>query len=284
MAGRRVPTRAILELFVFANLAFLALDVYVAHSYNQFAHWAEWIPFGLSVIAPPLLVVAWILAGLTEDRPGLGRALGLGIALACLLVGLAGMIFHLESQFFEELTLENLVYTAPFVAPLAYAGLGLLLLLDRTVEAGTVDWARWVLLLALGGFAGNFALSLADHAQNGFFRAEEWIAVIASGFAVGFLGTLVIAPANALLRRVTVWVMLIQIPVGLLGFAYHLQANVHGPMEALWEDFLYGAPVFAPLLFPNLALLALFGLWALGRPERPRAVERAGATARATTG
>ncbi len=31
----------------------------------------------------------------------------------------------------------------------------------------------------------------------------------------------------------------------------------------MWERFLYGAPIFAPLLFPNLAALALIGISAL---------------------
>ena len=34
------------------------------------------------------------------------------------------MLLHLHSRFFVELTLHSLVYTAPFVAPLAFTGLG----------------------------------------------------------------------------------------------------------------------------------------------------------------
>ena len=45
----------------------------------------------------------------------------------------------------------------------------------------------WVTFFALGGFAGNFVLSLCDHAQNGFFAASEWIPVVAGATAVGFL-------------------------------------------------------------------------------------------------
>ncbi len=45
------------------------------------------------------------------------------------------MIWHLRGDFFQEQTLKNLVYTAPFAAPLAYTGLGLLLILDRMVDA-----------------------------------------------------------------------------------------------------------------------------------------------------
>ena len=44
-----------------------------------------------------------------------------------------------------------------------------------------------MLLLALGGFVGNFVFSLTDHAQNGFFNPLEWIPVVSSALAVGFL-------------------------------------------------------------------------------------------------
>ena len=95
-------------------------------------------------------------------------------------VGLAGLLFHLDSVFFEEQTLRNLVYTAPFAAPLAYTGLGFLVLLSRMVDADDPEWAGWVVVLAAGGWAGNFVLTLADHAQNGFFHPTEWIGVVAS--------------------------------------------------------------------------------------------------------
>jgi len=36
-------------------------------------------------------------------------------------------------------------------------------------------------------FIGNFVFSLADHAGNGFFRAEECVPVVASAIAIGFL-------------------------------------------------------------------------------------------------
>jgi hypothetical protein len=58
--------------------------------------------------------------------------------------------------------------------------------------------------------------------------------------------------------------MLIQGAAGLLGFYFHVAANVHGPSPRLWGNFLFGAPPLAPLLFPNLVLLACVGLWVLG--------------------
>ena len=87
-----------------------------------------------------------------------------------MVIGLTGVILHLDSQFFHARTLRSLTYAAPFAAPLAYTGLGLLLIVNRMVEPDDIEWAQWVLLLALGGFAGNFVFSLTDHAMNGFFN------------------------------------------------------------------------------------------------------------------
>src|SRR5437588_240426 len=84
-------------------------------------------------------------------------------------------------------TVFGLVNAAPFAAPLAYTGLGLLLLMNRMVPADTPEWPRWVLLLALGGFFGNFLFSLTDHAQNAFHSWTEWIPVVSSALTVGFL-------------------------------------------------------------------------------------------------
>jgi hypothetical protein len=180
-------------------------------------------------------------------------------------VGIAGLLLHLESQFFREATLRSLVYTAPFVAPLAYTGIGLLLLLDRMVDARSVEWARWVVLLALGGFVGNFILCVCDHAQNGFFRAEEWTGVVAAAAATGILAAVLVVSDNRPLLRLGFAVMLGQVAVGLLGAFWHIRANLGQPLGTLWQKFLYGAPAFAPLLFADLATLAILALWALAR-------------------
>jgi hypothetical protein len=86
----------------------------------------------------------------------------------------------LQSSFFYERTLRSLTYSAPFAASLACTGLGFLLIMNRMVEPETFEWAQWVLLLALGGFVGNFVFSLSDHVENGFFYPMEWVPVVAS--------------------------------------------------------------------------------------------------------
>lgn len=270
---------AAVELFAFGNLAFLALDVYIAHSANSFASSAEWIPVVFSLAAPAVLVLAAILQkGLCPNLPDkspasravLIRALGLIVGGGAIVVGIAGLLWHLNSQFFADATLHSLVYTAPFVAPLAYTGVGLLIVLDRMVPADTEEWGRWVVLLALGGFIGNFILSLADHAQNGFFEWREWIPVVASAIAVGNLAAVVFVDRTKPALKFSAMVMILQIAVGLLGWYYHFCAILESEMDSLWEKIVYSAPVFAPLLFANLAILALIGLYSLAADRDAR--------------
>lgn len=250
--------RTIVEIFIIGNLAFLAVDVYVAHLTNAFERRPEWLPVIFSIAAPLLLIITFVRAN---------RWTGMIVGWLSLLVGIGGMLYHLQSHFFAEQTIRNLVYTAPFVAPLAYAGLGMLLILDRMVDADSVEWAQWILFLALGGFGGNLVLSLADHAQNGFYNRGEWVPVVAAAVACAFLLMLVIRPHDRVLWRWTAWVMAAQLLVGAIGFALHLRANLVRPAANLLDRFLYGAPIFAPLLFANLAILAGIGMAALRRAE-----------------
>jgi hypothetical protein len=75
-------------------------------------------------------------------------------------------------------------------------------------------------------------------------------------------------------------VMIVQALVGVLGFWFHMQANLVEPSASLWDRLVNGAPPMAPLLFPNLVGLALIGLWALipHVPEAPQGTSWLGAT------
>jgi hypothetical protein len=251
-----------LELFVTANLAILAADIYIAHSVNHFRNTAEYIPLyfsiGAAVVMTCLIALRWVW-GFQSPWRDVGYLIG-GLAV---LVGLGGVLYHLESRFFLDRTLKSLTYAAPFAAPLAYTGLGFLLLMNRMVAQRSFDWARWVILLAVGGFFGNFVLSLTDHASNGFFMRTEWIPVISSAFAVGFLVIPLLTHVTRRFLDVCLVVMLVQAFVGVLGFWFHLQANLVEPGHGLFDRLVNGAPPMAPLLFPNLVGLALIGLWAL---------------------
>jgi hypothetical protein len=256
-----------LEGFVLANLGCLAPDIYLAHSVNLFRHAAEYIPCLYSLVASIVLLLGLIALFWGGARWWWG--LGMLVGWTAVAIGIVGLILHLGSRFFYENTLESLVYTAPFATPLAYTGLGRLLILNRLVDPESGEWARWVLLLALGGFVGNFIFSLADHAQNGFFFQSEWIPVASSAFAIAFLLLPFIVEVQRPYVAACAAVMLVQVAVGLLGFYYHTAANLDGPSPSRLDNFVYGAPALAPLLFPNLALLTFIGLAALRRHLTP---------------
>ena len=249
------------EFFALFNLAGLTPDIFLAHSMNSFREPAEWMPLAFSLATPLLLLPA--LVCLAQSRLKLWRGLGFVAGWMAVGVGVSGLVLHLESQFFQRWTLASLVYAAPFAAPLAYTGLGLLLIMNRMVDSETVEWALWVLFLAWGGFVGNFIFSVTDHAQNGFYYATEWLPVASSALAVGFMVVPLLMRVTRAYVRLVAWVMLVQAAVGFAGFGFHLSADLHGVGPTLFERVVYGAPVFAPMLFPDMVVLSCLGLWAL---------------------
>jgi hypothetical protein len=260
LASWRTDHQLWVEAFAVFNFGGLAADIVLAHSQNRFRHEAEYVPLFFSLAAT--LALAAILP-LRRSRPAVWRDVGYLIAWLAVAVGLAGVIFHLDSRFFYDRTIRSLTYAAPFAAPLAYTGLGLLLIANRMVAPDTAEWPRWVLFLALGGFAGNFIFSLTDHAQNGFFNPLEWLPVASSACAIGFLLVVLEARTDEAFLRLCAAVLLVQGLVGAVGFVLHAEADLRQPGATLFERILSGAPPMAPLLFPNLVALGLIGLWVL---------------------
>jgi hypothetical protein len=248
------------ELFAILNIGFLTFDIYLAHNVNQFRRPAEYIPFFFSVCSPAVLLVAlWF----RNRRPTIWNVLGQVVGWSAILVGLAGVILHLQSHFFYERTLRSLTYSAPFAAPLAYTGLGFLLIMNRMVDSESIEWAQWVLLFTLGGFVGNFVFSVADHAQNGFYYPLEWVPVAASAIGIGFLAVPLLMRVSRGFIELCAAVLLLEAAVGLWGFILHTDANLHGPSIHAFDNFVNGAPPMAPLLFPNLMVLGIIALWQL---------------------
>jgi hypothetical protein len=248
------------EAFAIINVGFLTFDIYLAHSVNQFRNQAEYIPLLFSATAPVLLIIA---LALRYRWPAVWKDLGYFVGWIAVLLGLTGVILHLESRFFYERTIRSLTYSAPFAAPLAYTGLGFLLIMNRMVDPDSEEWAQWVLLLTLGGYIGNFVFSLADHAGNGFFNPFEWVPVFASAIAVGFLTAPLLMRVSRLYIDLCAAVLVLEAGVGLWGFVLHASANLRGPSVHPFDNFIYGAPPMAPLLFPNLMLLGIIALWQL---------------------
>jgi hypothetical protein len=253
-----------LELFITLNLGFLTFDIFLAHSVNDFRRDAEYIPLYFSALAPVVLMIGLFVR---RQSRRMWAVFGFVVGIASVCIGVAGVILHLDSAFFYERTIRSLTYSAPFAAPLAYTGLGLLLVLNRMVDSASKAWAQWVLLLALGGFVGNFVFSLTDHASNGFFVRVEWVPVIASAVAVGFLATPLVMGVSTKFLDLCAAVLLQEAAVGVWGFILHAGRNLAGPSIHPFENFVSGAPPLAPLLFPNLVVLGGIALWQLRKFE-----------------
>jgi hypothetical protein len=256
-----------IEAFVLFNFAGLVGDIFLAHSENHFRRQSEYVPLIFSMSAAVALAA---IVPIRHRFPAMWRDVGHLVGWLSVIVGLAGVILHLDSQFFYERTIRSLTYAAPFAAPLAYTGLGLLLIANRMVDRDAVEWAQWVLLLALGGFAGNFVFSLTDHAMNGFFNPLEWLPVVSSACAIAVLAVPFVMQVDESFLALSAVVLGVQGTVGAIGFALHAEADLRQPGGSLIDRIVNGAPPMAPLLFPNLAVLGWIGLWVLAHHMQQR--------------
>lgn len=261
---------SLLEAFLVLNLAFLAIDILLAHAVNDFQRAPEWIPFGFSIVGSVALVPSFLMAWQAKSLKR-GREAAFVVGALSMAVGLAGLGFHLESHFLREQSIKHLVYTAPFVVPLAYSGIGSLLIFNR-IYGGDEGWPFGVAFGALGGYFGNFVLTLCDHAQNGFYHPAEWVAVAASALAVGFVAAAILFGARS--KTFLYWllgVLALQAVIGIAGFFYHTLANWAGDVQSVVERFVHGAPTFAPMLLLNISILMAFAWidW-FGRAVRAR--------------
>ena len=84
----------------------------------------------------------------------------------------------------------------------------------------------------------------------------------ASAVAVGFLRCRSDERVSRGFVVVVCAILLVEAGVGLWGFLLHATGNLHGPSGMVQEFHLWSAPI-APLLFPNLMVLGMIGLWQL---------------------
>jgi len=96
----------LLDVFIIINLAFLVLDVYIAHSIEEFHSWETWVPVIFSAIGALILTVMLILQKLDLNH-GAGRLASFLVGWASIIVGVWGMFLHLESQFFQVMSLKS---------------------------------------------------------------------------------------------------------------------------------------------------------------------------------
>ncbi len=267
----RVDRDQLLLLFVAFNLAFLVIDVGVAHSVNAFRPIYEWIP----IFAPWPGVVTSLWLAFRRQAGGLSRVAHFGAMVLNIVVGVMGTAFHLAAVLpaGRGWSWAWVCFGAPVLAPLSFAGVGLVglwaAMREEPAESGVLSLpgvfriraplskTRHLLWFVGLGFAGAAATSFVDHGQYGYVWAE-WIPV-----AAGLFATLVVM-GRAVVRRPSdgdtvayLWTMVLSIVVGAAGIAFHLSKDLADTGAMSLERMRALAPVFAPGLFADLGILGL---------------------------
>jgi hypothetical protein len=107
------------------------------------------------------------------------------------------------------------------------------------------------------GFGASSVTSIIDHAQYGY-SFYKLIAIIFGLFATSVV--LYISVAKEWTKGdelVYFWTMVSAVIIGVLGFGFHLSADLAGTGAISLERILAFAPVLAPLLFSDLGILGL---------------------------
>src|SRR6476469_11148062 len=107
MPGRRAAAVAAwlvdhqlwVELFVLFNFAGLVGDIFLAHSANHFRRSSEYVPLYFSIAATAGLAA---VLPLRRTWPAVWRDVGHLVGWLAIAVGLAGVVLHLDSRFFDE--------------------------------------------------------------------------------------------------------------------------------------------------------------------------------------
>jgi hypothetical protein len=266
-----IEKNRLLMLFVGINLLFTGIDVVLAHSINSYIPVYEWIP----IIYFPLGSLSCIFVAL-KTKPEKWQALiHIMLMVTGVLVGIIGTAFHANAVLNPAgyLTWSWVVFGSPILAPLAFSGISLLGLYAITEEVenqpgvlnvpglGTfkapISRDRHFLWLVGLGFGASAVTSIIDHAQYGY-SFYKMISIIFGLFATSVVLYISVAKewtkGDGLVYFCT---MISAVIVGVLGFGFHLSADLAGTGVISMERILAFAPVLAPLLYSDLGMLGL---------------------------
>jgi hypothetical protein len=273
IASIKLPTdkNRLLMIFVGINLMFTGIDVVLAHSINQFIPVYEWIP----VFFFPFGALSCIYIAFQSEPKKWSSILHITLMMIGVLVGIIGTAFHANAVLNPGgyLTWAWVVFGSPILAPMAFAGISLLGLYAITQEVDSqpgllevkgigvfkapISRDKHFLWLVGLGFAASTLTSIIDHAQYGY-TFYKLIAIIFGLFASSVVISLCFAKTwTKGDELVYFWTMLTAVVVGVLGFGFHLSADLAGTGALSLERILAFAPVLAPLLFSDLGLLGL---------------------------
>ena len=262
------------------NEIILGADTYLAHSISGTIRNGEWVPIIFGPIAGILLLVAGLIA---LRRRILANLIASGIFLASVVVGLLGSYFHLNRifqtgvQMDEQLSSQLIVYGPPVLGPLTFALVAVLGISaawqEEPVDSGRLHlFGNLRLQMPLSKTRAYFLLvavfllvtllsSVIDHAKTNFVNPWLWAPTVVGSFAV--LVTLAMGTFTHLRRGdlITYLVtMALLVGVGLLGTFFHIQRNLGNLGIIVDERFIHGAPLLAPLLYANMAVLGVIVL------------------------
>lgn len=280
---RRLPIsrdQAMLLMAAF-NEIMLGLDTLLAHVLNNSIRPREWIPIIFGPAAGIMLLVAGLIA--LRNRKT-ATWLATAVFLTSIIVGVMGAYFHLirgtlpTAPLGSRITLNLLVWAPPFLAPFAFAGIGVLgisaaweeaptgsgllkLPFGRTVQMPYSKTRAYFFLVSLGTLVALVSSAL-DHSRHPWENPYLWLPLI-----VGVFATAVSAGMGALNRELTaedvtiyVTAMVLLIVVGMVGAYFHIQADLTSQSTIVPERFLRGAPFMSPLLYSNMGIVGLLAL------------------------
>lgn len=273
LADIRLPMakNRLLLIFVGINLFFTGIDVSLAHSINDYIPVYEWIP----IIYFPLGAISCLVIAFLPQPKKWSSLIHIALMLTGILVGILGTAFHgyavLNPQGY--LTWAWIVFGSPILAPLAFAGISFLGLYGITEEIKSepgrlkvvglgifnapISRDRHFLWLVGLGFAASTITSIIDHAQYGY-TFYKIIPIVFGLFTTSVVIYLSIAKEWSKGDEVVYfWTMIMAVIVGILGFGFHLTADLAGTGAFSLERILAFAPVLAPLLFCDLGMLGL---------------------------
>jgi hypothetical protein len=282
LAGRRIPIvrGQIMMLMVAVNLAFLGLDIFLAHGMNGTIRPYEMIPIVFGPAAGLVLLIAGAIS-LRRRREAILLAF-LVLALS-IVVGLLGAYFHVQraippySPARMDFILALFVFAPPVIGPLTFSLVGVLGVIAAVVEdppgsgrmviPGLVSWRvpfsktqQYQIWVGLGILA-TLLSSVLDHGRSNFLNPNVWIPTVTGVFAVVATVTLGILEKPSRGDTITFFgSMAGLLVVALLGFVFHVQTDLARMNAIVPERFMRGAPFLAPLLFADMAALGLVTL------------------------
>lgn len=275
-----VSRNDLLLILVAMNLIMVGLESYLAHLISGGIKPAESIPVVFGPLAGFTLFAA-LYFRLRHHMVALPTLVIIGVAAASVGVGILGSAFHWERDLApvdlpgSRLRWNWLIYGPPALAPLAFAGVGLMAIVaaleDTKPETGRLtlpgvlslktplkQTQQLLWLVTLGLLAATLS-SFMDHGRTDFDNIFVWIPVIFGVF--GTVATLLLAlyedrTSNDYL--IFFWTMVAMIIVGVLGFGLHVNTDLAESSGKIVADrFIRGAPPLAPLLFANMGLLGI---------------------------